>query len=181
LRVAVVATGVTALALPEFQARPMPLGTALTIVGIFGGAILLMGGMGLLVSVYGSRGTDPSLAGTRLALAGGAIREAASVWAERQVRAGAPVPSPADREALAQAVAAYGAVGGNVVLVEPVPSGEAHKYGIVALGGCCIVTMHPQVIGRPHRLAFLDRFISEVRARDDVWIATCAEIAAHAR
>jgi hypothetical protein len=58
---------------------------------------------------------------------------------------------------------------------------SAELEGIVALGGCCIVTMHPQVIGRPHRLAFLDRFISEVRARGDVWIATCAEIAAHAR
>ena len=32
------------------------------------------------------------------------IRDAARVWAERLVRAGAPVPSPADREALAQAV-----------------------------------------------------------------------------
>jgi Flp pilus assembly CpaF family ATPase len=32
------------------------------------------------------------------------IRDAARVWAERQVRAGAPVPSPADREVLAQAV-----------------------------------------------------------------------------
>jgi hypothetical protein len=36
------------------------------------------------------------------------------------------------------------------------------------------------VIGRPHRLAFLDRFIGEVAARPDVWIATCAEIAATA-
>jgi Flp pilus assembly CpaF family ATPase len=32
------------------------------------------------------------------------IKEAVRVWAERQVRAGAPVPSPADRDALAQAV-----------------------------------------------------------------------------
>jgi Flp pilus assembly CpaF family ATPase len=32
------------------------------------------------------------------------IRDAARAWAERRVRAGAPVPSPADREALAQAV-----------------------------------------------------------------------------
>src|SRR3954453_17864638 len=42
---------------------------------------------------------------------------------------------------------------------------SAELDGIVALGGCCIVTMHPQVIGRPHRLGFLDRFISEVRTR----------------
>jgi Flp pilus assembly CpaF family ATPase len=32
------------------------------------------------------------------------IRDAVRFWAERQVRSGAPVPSPADREALAQAV-----------------------------------------------------------------------------
>ncbi|HUZ84477.1 MAG TPA: polysaccharide deacetylase [Gaiellales bacterium] len=60
--------------------------------------------------------------------------------------------------------------------VHEIWSGELE--GIVEQGGCCIFTMHPQVIGRPHRLAFLDRFITEVRARDDVWIATCAEIAA---
>ncbi|HXV01574.1 MAG TPA: UTP--glucose-1-phosphate uridylyltransferase [Caulobacteraceae bacterium] len=35
---------------------------------------------------------------------------------------------------LAQLVAAYEAVGGNVVAVEPAAEGEAHKYGIVALG-----------------------------------------------
>jgi UTP--glucose-1-phosphate uridylyltransferase len=37
--------------------------------------------------------------------------------------------------ALAQAVAAYEQVGGNIVVVEPAPPGEAHKYGIVALQG----------------------------------------------
>jgi UTP--glucose-1-phosphate uridylyltransferase len=36
--------------------------------------------------------------------------------------------------ALAQAIAAYDAVGGNIVVVEPAPPGDAHKYGIVALG-----------------------------------------------
>jgi UTP--glucose-1-phosphate uridylyltransferase len=36
--------------------------------------------------------------------------------------------------ALAQLKAAQAAVGGNVIAVEPVPPGEAHKYGIVALG-----------------------------------------------
>jgi UTP--glucose-1-phosphate uridylyltransferase len=35
--------------------------------------------------------------------------------------------------ALSQAIAAYEAVGGNIVVVEPAPPGEAHKYGIVAL------------------------------------------------
>lgn len=36
--------------------------------------------------------------------------------------------------ALAQAVSAQAKVGGNVVVVEPAPDGETHKYGIVALG-----------------------------------------------
>lgn len=36
---------------------------------------------------------------------------------------------------LAQAVAAYEQKGGNIVVVEPAPPGEAHKYGIVALDG----------------------------------------------
>lgn len=37
--------------------------------------------------------------------------------------------------ALKQAVDAYSQVGGNIVVVEPCPPGEAHKYGIVALDG----------------------------------------------
>jgi UTP--glucose-1-phosphate uridylyltransferase len=40
----------------------------------------------------------------------------------------------ANPPALAQAIAAHDAVGGNIVVVEPAPPGEAHKYGIVALG-----------------------------------------------
>jgi UTP--glucose-1-phosphate uridylyltransferase len=36
--------------------------------------------------------------------------------------------------ALAQAITAYETVGGNIVVVEPAPPGETHKYGIVALG-----------------------------------------------
>ncbi|MFZ5728936.1 MAG: UTP--glucose-1-phosphate uridylyltransferase [Pseudomonadota bacterium] len=39
----------------------------------------------------------------------------------------------ADTPALAQAVAAHEKVGGNIVVVEPAPEGEAHKYGIVDL------------------------------------------------
>ena len=37
--------------------------------------------------------------------------------------------------ALAQTVEAYGKVGGNIIVVEPCPEGQAHKYGIVALDG----------------------------------------------
>ena len=37
--------------------------------------------------------------------------------------------------ALAQTVDAYSRVGGNIVVVEPCPPGQAHKYGVVALEG----------------------------------------------
>jgi UTP--glucose-1-phosphate uridylyltransferase len=40
-----------------------------------------------------------------------------------------------ERSALGQAVDAYDKVGGNIVVVEPAPEGETHKYGIVALDG----------------------------------------------
>lgn len=52
--------------------------------------------------------------------------------------------------------------------------------GIRDLGGSFILTMHPQIIGRPSRLAMLDAFIGFVKSKSDVWIATCAEIAAAA-
>ncbi|HZD78880.1 MAG TPA: ribulose phosphate epimerase, partial [Actinomycetota bacterium] len=58
---------------------------------------------------------------------------------------------------------------------------EEEVAGIRALGGLAVVTMHPQVIGRPGRLAMLDRFLGWVRRLGDAWIAPCAEIAAHAR
>jgi peptidoglycan/xylan/chitin deacetylase (PgdA/CDA1 family) len=40
--------------------------------------------------------------------------------------------------------------------------------------------MHPQVIGRPGRLAFLEEFIRFVRDHEDVWVATTREIARRA-
>jgi peptidoglycan/xylan/chitin deacetylase (PgdA/CDA1 family) len=50
--------------------------------------------------------------------------------------------------------------------------------GIRALGGCFVLTMHPQIIGRPSRLALLDRFATWVAGHGDVRVATCADIAA---
>jgi UTP--glucose-1-phosphate uridylyltransferase len=41
----------------------------------------------------------------------------------------------AQTSALAQAIEAYDQVGGNIVVVEPCPAGQAHQYGIVALDG----------------------------------------------
>jgi UTP--glucose-1-phosphate uridylyltransferase len=65
-----------------------------------------------------------------------------AVWCARDVIGDEPfaVMLPdmlmaAEPPALAQAVAAYEAVGGNIVVVEPAPEGETHKYGIVALDG----------------------------------------------
>jgi peptidoglycan-N-acetylglucosamine deacetylase len=56
---------------------------------------------------------------------------------------------------------------------------EEEFLGIRKLGGVCIFTMHPQIIGRPSRLAFLDDFMAFVQQHDDVRVTTCAEIAAH--
>lgn len=65
-----------------------------------------------------------------------------AVWCARHVIGDEPfaVMLPdmlmmASPPALSQAVAAYEKVGGNIVVVEPAPEGEAHKYGIVALDG----------------------------------------------
>ena len=41
----------------------------------------------------------------------------------------------AERPALAQAVDAYEAVGGNIIVVEPVAEADTHRYGVVALEG----------------------------------------------
>ena len=50
--------------------------------------------------------------------------------------------------------------------------------GLRELGGTFVLTMHPQIIGRPSRLALLDRFVAWAAAHEDVRVGTCAEIAA---
>ena len=55
---------------------------------------------------------------------------------------------------------------------------EGEFRGYQRLGGAFVLTMHPQVIGRPYRLELLDGFLTFVREHDDAWIATCREIAA---
>jgi peptidoglycan/xylan/chitin deacetylase (PgdA/CDA1 family) len=54
---------------------------------------------------------------------------------------------------------------------------EEELLGIRDLGGLCVLTMHPQVIGRPSRLRFLDSFMGMVQELDDVWVAGCSDIA----
>lgn len=63
-----------------------------------------------------------------------------AVWCARDVIGDEPfaVMLPdmlmdAEPGALAQTIAAYDTVGGNIVMVEPVPEAETHKYGVVSL------------------------------------------------
>jgi peptidoglycan-N-acetylglucosamine deacetylase len=53
--------------------------------------------------------------------------------------------------------------------------------GIRRLGGVCVFTMHPQVIGRPSRLAFLEALMEHVAGHADTWVASLDAIAEHAR
>lgn len=48
-------------------------------------------------------------------------------------------------------------------------------------GGLAVLTVHPQIIGRPGRLRMLERFLAAVRADDGIWFARGAEIVDRAR
>jgi peptidoglycan/xylan/chitin deacetylase (PgdA/CDA1 family) len=52
--------------------------------------------------------------------------------------------------------------------------------GFREMGGAFVLTMHPQVIGRPSRLALLDRFLTFALGHTDVAVMTAGEIAARA-
>ncbi len=39
-----------------------------------------------------------------------------------------------------------------------------------------VLTMHPQIIGRPHRIALLERLIQHMQSFDDVWFAQMHEV-----
>ena len=54
---------------------------------------------------------------------------------------------------------------------------SAEIDGIAELGGHVMLTMHPQIIGRPSRLKMLDRIIGELKERG-AWIATARDVAA---
>ena len=54
---------------------------------------------------------------------------------------------------------------------------EGELRGYRRLGGAFILTMHPQIIGRPYRMELLEGFIDHVQAMPDAWITTCSEIA----
>ncbi len=48
---------------------------------------------------------------------------------------------------------------------------------LYAWGGAATIVMHPQISGRPIRLATLREFIAYARTFPDVWITTCRELA----
>lgn len=54
---------------------------------------------------------------------------------------------------------------------------DAELDGIHALGGCAVLTMHPQIIGRPGRLGLLDELLGRLTADEQRWIAPCRAIA----
>jgi len=64
----------------------------------------------------------------------------------------------------------------------PVLQGWLTEFeGITAMGGVTNFTFHPQIIGRPSRLACLQELIDHARHTPRVWSATLAEISAHWR
>jgi peptidoglycan/xylan/chitin deacetylase (PgdA/CDA1 family) len=53
--------------------------------------------------------------------------------------------------------------------------------GYRALGGLYVLTMHPQVIGRPGRLLMLEAFLTDLREQPGTRFLQAGEAAAHAR
>ncbi len=47
------------------------------------------------------------------------------------------------------------------------------------VGGCCVLTMHPFLSGRPSRVRALRGLLEKAAAVSDLWIATVGEVAAH--
>lgn len=55
---------------------------------------------------------------------------------------------------------------------------EEEVAGIAALGGLAMLTMHPQIIGRPGRVQMLEMFLGWARDQPGVRISTAVEVAA---
>lgn len=72
---------------------------------------------------------------------------------------------------------------GSGVIARPSDVLEAWWEEVEALfdaGGCAVITMHPFLSGRPARARALAALLDRVLGRDDVWVATCGDIARHA-
>ena len=49
--------------------------------------------------------------------------------------------------------------------------------GYRRLGGLFMLTMHPQVVGRPGRILMLERFLQHLKDQPDVWLTTARQAA----
>lgn len=49
--------------------------------------------------------------------------------------------------------------------------------GMYHYGSAFVLTMHPELIGRPARVMMLERLIDYMRSHEGVWLTTCEEIA----
>lgn len=49
--------------------------------------------------------------------------------------------------------------------------------GMYRYGGAFVLTMHPEITGRPARVMMLERLIDYIQSHEGVWMTTCAEIA----
>jgi len=54
---------------------------------------------------------------------------------------------------------------------------EIESY--LEVGGCCVLTMHPFLSGRPSRVRALRGLLERATTVSDLWIATVGEVAAH--
>jgi peptidoglycan/xylan/chitin deacetylase (PgdA/CDA1 family) len=54
---------------------------------------------------------------------------------------------------------------------------ETEFVALRRLGALCVLTLHPQFIGRPSRLEMLDGLLTLMASHDDVWIAPARDIA----
>ena len=74
-----------------------------------------------------------------------------------------------------------GLTGSGVILnpADVVARWTLELEALVAEGGLFMLTCHPFVSGRPSRAAALEGLIERARNLDGMWVATCAEIAAH--
>lgn len=50
--------------------------------------------------------------------------------------------------------------------------------GLYQYNGAFILTMHPEIIGRPARLLMLEQLIDHIQSHEGAWLTTCGEIAA---
>jgi peptidoglycan/xylan/chitin deacetylase (PgdA/CDA1 family) len=67
----------------------------------------------------------------------------------------------------------------------PTPAGQVGAAwteeisGALRVGSLCMLTMHPWLSGRPARIARLADLLAWARNRDDLWIGTAGDLAAH--